>query len=176
MADVPPRVSRKPVADLAADYRARRRTFTIRHVSGHQIVALVEIISPANKDRASCVKDFVEKVDDALSRGIHVLVADLFPPGKHDPEGIHGALWDRYSAEGYVVPTDHPLTLVSYRTGGVVEAFVEHLKVGEGLIDMPMFLDSDFYISIPLEATYQMAYNGVPAFWREVLDCEQRAV
>jgi hypothetical protein len=92
LADAPPRVSRKLVADLPFAYHTRRRTLTIRHVSDHRIVALIEIISPGNKDRASCVEEFVEKVDSAPEKGIHVLVADLFPPGKHDPQGIHGAI------------------------------------------------------------------------------------
>ena len=98
------------------------------------------------------------------------LVADLFPPGKHDPRGIHGAIWMRYCADEYIVPSDQPLTLVSYRADGVVEAYVEHMTVGDPLIDMPLFLDTDFYVNIPLEATYQAAYRGVPAFWRDVLE------
>ena len=85
LADAPPRVSRKLVADLSFAYHTRRRTLTIRHVSDHRIVALLEIISPGNKDRASTVEDFVGKVDSALEKGIHVLVVDLFPPGKHNP-------------------------------------------------------------------------------------------
>ena len=51
-----------------------------------------------------------------------------------------------------------------------VEAYVEHLAVADSLADMPMFLDSDFYINIPLEATYQAAYRGVPAIWRDALE------
>jgi hypothetical protein len=73
-----------------------------------------------------------------------------------------------------VVPSDQRLTLVSYRANGVgVEAYVEHLTVGDPLTDMPMFLDSDFYINIPLELTYQAAYRGVPAFWRDLLEGSQ---
>jgi len=170
LADAPPRVSRKLVADSAALYQPRRRTLTVRHMSDHHIVALLEIVSPGNKDRASAVAAFVDKVDSAIEWDIHVLVADLFPPGKHDPRGIHGAIWEHYGALEYVVPPDHPLTLVSYRSDNVVEAYVEHLAVGDPLIDMPLFLDSDFYVNVPLESTYQTAYRGVPAFLREMLD------
>jgi hypothetical protein len=177
LADAPPRVSLKLVANLAFAYQTRRRTLTIRRVSDHRIVALIEIISPGNKDRASCVEDFVEKVDSALQRGIHVLIADLFPPGKHNPHGIHGAIWTRYASEDYEVPADRRLTLVSHRASGAgVEAYVEHLSVGDLLTDMPMFLDSDFYINIPFEATYQAAYRGVPAFWRDVLEAKQSPI
>jgi hypothetical protein len=170
IADAPPRVGRKLVADPAATYQARRRTVAIRHVSDHRIVALLEIISPGNKDRASSVASFVDKVDSALGRNINVFVADLFPPGKHDPGGMHGAIWARYDVVAYVVPSEEPLTLVSYRADGAVEAYVEHLKIGDRMIDMPVFLGDDFYIDIPLEATYLAAYRGVPEFWRVVIE------
>jgi hypothetical protein len=176
LAEAPPRVSRKLVADGPAAYQIRRRTLAIRHVSDHRIVALVEIVSPGNKDRDSSVDSFVNKVDSALTTHIHVLVADLFPPGKHDPRGIHGAIWARYGAAEYLVPSDRPLTLVSYRADSVVEAFIEHLAAGDSLIDMPLFIDADFYVNIPLEVTYQAAYRGVPAFWRDVLEGTRSAI
>src|SRR5436309_2164354 len=59
VATAPPRVSRKVVASPNAAYRAARRTVAIRHVSGHRLVALLEIVSPANKDRPASVADFV---------------------------------------------------------------------------------------------------------------------
>jgi hypothetical protein len=36
--------------------------------------------------------------------------------------------------------------------------------------DMPLFLRPDRYVSVPLEDTYQKAYRGMPAFWREILE------
>jgi hypothetical protein len=163
------------VADPKAAYRTRHRTLAIRHVTGHRIVAFLEVISPSNKDRTSSVKDFVDKVDSALLNGIHVLVADLFPPGNHDPLGIHGAIWTGYGMEEYVVPTDHPLTLVSYWAGGIVEAYIEHLGFGDALPPMPLFLDPDTYINVPLETTYRAAYETMPDFWRDVLEERARA-
>jgi hypothetical protein len=97
-----PGVQRKLVARAAP--RARRRTLAVRHVSGHRIVALLEIVSPANKDRRRSVKEFVNKVVAAIQFRIHVSVVDLFPPGPHDPAGMHGAIWDRFDP-------DHPYNL-----------------------------------------------------------------
>ena len=37
---------------------SRRRSLAIRHVSGHRLVALLEIVSPAYKDRAQHVDAF----------------------------------------------------------------------------------------------------------------------
>src|SRR6266849_6472146 len=55
VAEAPPRTRRKHTVEPAA--RARRRSLAVRHVSGHRLVALVEIVSPANKDRAEHVQE-----------------------------------------------------------------------------------------------------------------------
>jgi len=44
------------------------------------------------------------------------------------------------------------------------------VTVGAVLPEMPLFLRHDRYINVPLEATYQEAYRGMPAFWRNVLE------
>jgi hypothetical protein len=167
VAEAPPQVRRK--VSLQSP-RALRRTLAVRHVSGHRLVAMIEVVSPANKDRADHVEEFVKKLVDALHHEIHVLLVDLFPPGRYDPQGIHGALHDRLSDEVYDLPTDEPLTLASYVGGHRPDAYLNHLVVGARLPDMPLFLNPDYYQTIPLEATYQAAYRGTPAVWREVLD------
>ena len=68
------------------------------------------------------------------------------------------------------MPADEPATLASYAAGPVVEIFVEHVAVGAALPEMPLFLDPDRYINVPLEPTYQAAYGRMPAFWRGVLE------
>jgi hypothetical protein len=35
---------------------------------------------------------------------------------------------------------------------------------------MPLFLRRDRYVGVPLEATYQAAFDGMPGFSREVLE------
>jgi hypothetical protein len=143
---------------------------TIRHISGHRIIALLEIVSPANKDRAAHVEEFADKAELALRRGIHVLLVDLFSPGTHDPEGMRGSIWERFDDEPYHIPSGEPLTLASYVGGPRPEAYLEHLAIGSSLPEMPLFLTPDRYINVPLEATYLAAYQGMPAFWREVLE------
>jgi hypothetical protein len=168
IADAPPKVRQKLISSPSD--RAARRTLAIRHVSGHRIVALLEIISPANKDRAAHVRDFVEKAQSALAHGIHVLLIDLFAPGPFDPTGMHGALWERFVDEpSPPVPADEPLTLVSYLAGPQPEAYLERLSLGSPLPAMPLFLNPDRYVSVPLEETYSMAFRGMAAVWQEVL-------
>ena len=174
VAEAPPQVHRK--VSLSAAARAMRRTLTIRHTSGHRIVALLEIVSPANKDRSSHVEDFIDKVLAALALGIHVMLVDLIPPGPHDPQGMHGAIWDRLDDEPDILSPGAPLTLASYvgeRLPHLPEVYLEHLAVGSSLLAMPLFLSPDRYVNLPLEPTYQAAYCGMPAFWREVLEGKQ---
>jgi hypothetical protein len=171
VAEAPPRTRHRHTVEPAA--LTRRRALAIRHVSGHRLVALVEIVSPANKDRASHVEDFAAKAVSALEVGVHLLLVDLFPPGPQDPGGMHGAILQRLEPcdEPYEVPPDEPATLASYAAGPAVDIYVDHAAVGAPLPDMPLFLRPDRYVHAPLEATYQAAYRGLPAFWREVLEC-----
>jgi hypothetical protein len=149
----------------------RGRHLVIRHLSGHQVVALIEIVSPSNKDRKQHVRDLTEKVVRSLEAGVHVLLLDLLPPGRHDPGGLHGAVWAYFDTAAYQPPADSPLTLVSYLWDGAEpEAYIEPTAVGRTLVDRPLFLTAERYVNVPLEATYQTAYQGMPGFWREVLE------
>ncbi len=56
-----------------------------------------------------------------------------------------------------------------YVGGTSAEAFIELVAVGDTLPEMPLFLTPDVYVSVPLEATYQSAWEGMPAYWRDVL-------
>lgn len=170
LAEAPPKVRRKQT--IEQDLQSRRRSLAIRHVSGHRLIALLEILSPANKDRAQSVEEFTDKVESALRVGVHVVLVDLLPPGPHDPHGMHDVIQQRLNPfeETYDLPADEPLTLASYVAEPRIEVYLEHLAVGSVLPDMPLFLRPDRYINLPLETTYQEAYRGMPAFWRDVLE------
>lgn len=152
------------------EYTARRRTVVIRHVSRHRVVALIEILSPGNKASRHPLRVFLNKAIAALTQGIHLLIADLFPPGPRDPQGIHGALWQQFNDGDYQQPPDKPLTLAAYSAGPIPTAYVEPVTVGDFLPDMPLFLTPDEYINVPLERTYQTAYARVPRFYRNLLE------
>jgi hypothetical protein len=170
VATEPPQVRRRQTIEPLG--LARRRSLGIRHVSGHRLVALLEIPSPADKDRESTTRRLATKAMDALDAGVNILIVDLFPPGKFDPQGIHGVIRQLLEAsdEAYDLPADEPLTLVSYAAGPRVEVFLEHAAIGQTLPDMPLFLRQDHYVKAPLEKTYDEAYRGVPAFWRNVIE------
>ncbi len=167
----PPRVHLAQEARLeTAFYLSRRRTLVIRHASGDRIVAMVEIVSPANKHKRSALEDFLAKVAAAIQKGIHVLVIDPFPPTRHDPQGLHGLLWEELGEAEFELPADRPLTLASYCAKSPIAAYIEPTRVGLPLTEMPLFLTGTHNIPAPLERTYMQAWAGVPQRWQRVIE------
>jgi Protein of unknown function (DUF4058) len=170
VANFPPRTRlvRRSESDVSA-YARKADRITVRHEDG-RVVAVVEILSPGNKGSTNQLRAFVEKTSALIEAGIHVLVIDLFPPSKRDPQGIHKAIWDKIEEEDFDLPADKPLIVAAYNAGESRVAYVEPVAVGDVLPDMPIFLEQDFYVPAPLEDSYQTAWNRIPAALRERLE------
>jgi hypothetical protein len=166
LAVAPPKVRFRVEAE-ANQYAAKAKAVVVRHVSNHQVIAIVEIISPGNKNNQRGFEAFVRKAHETLAAGIHLSLIDLFPPGPRDPQGIHVAVWG--SSENYTHSADKPLTCVAYIGGAGAAAFINPIGIGDPLPELPLFLTPEVYVEIPLEATYEAAWEGMPAYWREVL-------
>jgi hypothetical protein len=147
-------------------YAAKANRIAIYHTSGDRVVAFIEIVSPGNKRGQIAVNQLLEKLAAALQQGRHLLVIDLQRPGKHDPDGLHAAFWGTTPG----VTADQPLSLAAYRADVSPTAYFEPIAVGDSLVDMPLFLTPDMYVNIPLEATYQTAWRGVPKRWKRALE------
>ncbi|MEZ6127799.1 MAG: DUF4058 family protein [Planctomycetaceae bacterium] len=150
-------------------YRRRQNVVAVHHVSDDRVVALVEVVSPGNKSSRGALRSFVEKTAELLDQRIHLLILDLHQPGSFDPQGIHGAIWEEIAVP-WTAPPDRPLTLVGYESALTVRAFVQPLAIGDGLIDMPLYLEPDGYVPVPLEATYSRAFEALPKRWRSVVE------
>jgi hypothetical protein len=167
---------KKPVGETEMEsYRRKKKVVTVRHVSDDEIVAMVEIVSPGNMSGKGAVRAFLEKAAYLLDKRIHLLIVDVFPPGRRDPNGIHAAIWEFVSDGGYDLPRRKPLTAVSYECDLGVRAYVEHFAVGDALSDMPLFLEPGGCVEVPLEETYQRAFAEVPKRWRDVLTAKKTA-
>ena len=141
---------------------------TVRHARGHRVVAAIELVSPGNKASVDALDSFIDKAVAFLHADVHLLIVDLFPPTPRDPQGIHGAIWRRLTAEPFALPADEPLTLAAYRSGLAIEAFVEPTAVGAQPPPMAVFLRPG-HIMAPLAETYAAAFAGVPRFWQDEL-------
>jgi hypothetical protein len=168
-AENPPRVSIRDSLGEAMLLAARRHQIVIHDVTASRAVALIDIISPGNTESRAELNSFVNKAVSAIKTGYHLLLLDLFPPGRFDPEGIHGAVWQELGGT-YNPPPGKPLTLAAYAAATIVNCYVEPTAVGAELIPMPLFLDPEHYIYVHLEPTYLGAYEGVPGRWKRVIE------
>ena len=166
VAAAPPR-ARLVRATEAGVYARKADRVTVRRRHG-QIAAVV--VSPGDKGGNSEPRAFVEKVSDLIQRGVHVLAIDLFPPTRRDPQGIHKAIWDEFEDEAFTLPTDKHLTLAAYSAGAVKTAYVEPIAVSDELPDMPLFLEPEIYVPVPLEATYRTTWGVFPAVLKGMLE------
>ena len=143
----------------------QQKRLAIRHASDDRRIAIVELVSPGNKSSVQPLREFVRKVTTAVDAGIHALVIDPFPPGNRDPNGIHGVVWPRLGGEPYTSPAGKPLTLAAYESGDAGgsphRCYVDPIAAGDPLPDMPLFLEPDEYVNLPLERSYQIAYADV---------------
>lgn len=150
-------------------YAAKANLVTLRHIHG-EVVAVIEIVSPGNKGSRSAFRSFVVKSGEFIQQGINLLVIDLLPPGKRDPQGVHKAIWDEFEEVDFQLPPGKPLTLASYDAGDCRTAYVNFAAVGDVLPEMPLFLRPEVYVPAPLEATYQTSWQNVPAPLRKLLE------
>jgi len=165
----PPRAA---LVERAERVRYARKTHrvAIHHDLG-TVVAVLELVSPGNKDTRAALRSFARKSAGLIRDGVHLSVIDPFPPGRHDPHGIHRAIWDEVTLESASEPPPgRPLTLAAYEAGDVPTAYVEPFAVGMSLPDLPLFLDEGFHVLVPLEQTYQATWDVLPQILRDVVE------
>ncbi len=170
----PPKVQPVGETDMAF-YRRKQNIIAVRHVSGDRVVAIVEIVSPGNKAAQNPLRAFVRKAAELIEQGIHLLIIDLFPPGRRDPQGLHNEIWQEIAGEEYAPPPGKPLEFIAYDAGGAVRAYVFRAAVADEAPDVPLFLVPGLTVTVPLEATYGAAFAAVPRRWRRVLEAPPSA-
>ncbi len=150
-------------------YARRANTIRIQHRHG-EVVAVIEIVSPGNKNSRHAIKAFVRKAVTLLHQGVNLLIVDLFPPSERDPQGIHQAILAEISDRTFTLPPDKPLTVVAYRAAPTKVAYVDPVAVGDELPSSPIFLVEDAYIPAPLEETYRNSWAVFPADFKRLLE------
>lgn len=170
LAEAPLKLSHHETIEL--DYLQLQRSITIRHLSTHRIVAIIEIVSPGNKQQLAHYEQFIQKILQTIRSRISVLLVDVLATGTFDRDGINATIRNFLAPHATPI-TDPPRhsTLATYcpdppRT---VDIYTEHVKPLKPLPDMPIFLTPERYVNVPLESTYVEAWNGMPAFWRNVV-------
>jgi hypothetical protein len=147
----------------------RPKRVAVRHITGDRVVAIIELVSPGNKDSRHAVRQFARKVVRAVHAGVHVLFVDPFPPRAGDPDGMHNVVWPLLNGDPHHFPPDTPLLAAGYEAVTPPNCHLTPFAVGRPLPDMPVFLEPDLSVTLPLEATYTAAFADVLPMHRQLL-------
>jgi Protein of unknown function (DUF4058) len=173
LAVAPPRV-KSVLLEPPVGYR--NRAVVIRQEADERPVAVLEVVSRSNKDTAKRHGEFVAKVRGTLDAGIHVVLLDLLPPSDYSPGGLHVSI---SSDIGLNVspdrpewqPAERPIATISYLADRMgMRAYYEYLKVGDPFPELPLFLNTERYINLPLSETYDETFRGTAGITRQKLE------
>jgi len=124
------------------------------------LVAVVELVSPGNKDRSENRRAFLDKCAAYLREGVSVVVVDIVTSRRHN---FHAALMELFNGpETAVRAVTADLYAVAYRvrlTGKrtQLEAWPAALALAAPLPTMPLWLTESLCVPLELEAGYQAA-------------------
>jgi hypothetical protein len=168
LATLPPKA--RFVDEATEEIYAQRANRIRIHRRHGEVVAVIEIVSPGNKNTRHALESFVREATDLVMQGINLLVIDLFPPSVRDPQGIHQAIWEEVAGRAFVQPEDKPLTVAAYKSNPKKIAYVEPIAVGDALPSLPIFLLDDIYVPAPLEETYNHSWAVFPDDFKGLLE------
>lgn len=152
----PPRATLAVAADLPAQDEYEVRVYDARR--GRRLVAAIEIISPANKDRLEHRRAFVAKCSAMLQQRVSVALVDLVTT-RHfnlysDLLEMTGRSDPSLASE---VPTLYAATCRTTRRNRewFVETWFHRLTIGQPLPTLPLWLSDDLAIPLELEPSYE---------------------
>jgi hypothetical protein len=123
---------------------------------GRRLVAAVEIVSPANKDRPDHRRSFVQKCEALLRKGVCVAIVDLVTIRTAN---LYLELAELIGAAEPVVARKslYAVTCQSSHNGDKwrVEAWEHDLTLGQPLPTLPLWLTADLAVPLKLEASYE---------------------
>jgi hypothetical protein len=131
------------------------RVFSTR--TGPNLVAAIEIVSPANKDRPDTRRAFAAKCASYLYQGVSLIVVDVVTERSANLHNETMRLMQ--AADCYHMPGDVPLYAVAYRPvrrdqKPEIDLWPVSLVLGENLPVLPLVLSWEHSILVDLEATY----------------------
>ena len=138
------------------------RVFDARR--GRRLVAAIEIVSPANKDRPGHRNSFIGKCSGLLQAGVAVNIVDLVTVRTAN---LYVQLMDFLEQADPTFGDPPPaLYAVSCRrvndgTRTIFEAWSHELALGRPLPTLPLWLGRDLVVPLDLEASYEQACHDL---------------
>ena len=131
---------------------------------GYRLVAAIELVSPANKDRPSNRRAFAAKCAAYLQQDVSVIVVDMVTERQ---ENLHVELMDLLELGEGKAAVSSDLYAVAYRALGRdddkprLEMWLESLRLGEVLPTLPVWIARDRAVPLDLEASYTAACESL---------------
>ncbi len=125
-----------------------------------RLVAVIELISPGNKDRPEARRTFAAKCVAYLQRGIGLVIVDIITiRGGNLHRGVLDLLG---GAEGSLLSSDTALYAAAYHPvhrgdKNQLDLWSADLALGQPLPVLPLALRGAFFVPVDLEATYSEA-------------------
>jgi hypothetical protein len=150
----------RPLLDVAVDFvdMESREVQVFRQEGGRRLVAAVELVSPANKDREAHRQAFVVKCAAYLQQGVSLIIVDVVT---ERTANLHRALLELLKLSGESNGRELPdLYAVAYRTftaarEGRLQLWEEPLALGHALPTLPLWIAPDLAVPVDLESSYR---------------------
>ena len=159
------RIADALVEDLPHGFAADEQTqspdsFEVRvfsQLGGTTLVGVIELVSPANKDRPEERRAFATKVASFLQKGVSVITVDIVT---NRSANLHRETLRMIDPTANQEVSE--LYAVAYRPvvredRPEIDLWYEPLKLGEPLPTLPLRLTGDTFVPVDLEASYSEA-------------------
>lgn len=128
--------------------------------SGPTLVAAIELVSPANKDRPETQRAFATKCASYLYHGISLIVVDVVTERHANLHNLTMQVMDKPAK--FLLPEDHSLYAVAYRPlrrheREEIDLWPERLALGASLPTLPLSVSAELCVPVNLEDTYMDA-------------------
>jgi hypothetical protein len=152
----------RPVATATLDFQDPD-IFEVQVFSeeeGPRLVAAIELVSPANKDRPANRRMFAVKCASYLQSGVSVVIVDVVTERSGN---LHADLLELLHARLATPGQDvADLYAAAYRTVSgskcvSLETWAHLLTLGDSLPTLPLWLQPDLCLPLDLDATYRAA-------------------
>lgn len=144
-------------SDLGDQYEYEILVFD--NTRGRTLVAAVEFVSPANKDRPEHRRAFVAKCAAFLQKRVCVSIVDVVSVRQLN---LYADLLDLIGKSDPALGTDPPYLYAvtirgrtSPRKRPVIDIWFYPLALGQALPPLPLWLDVDLAVSLDLETSYE---------------------
>jgi hypothetical protein len=124
--------------------------------ANQRLVAAIELVSPANKDRPEHRGDFIAKGATMLRRGVCVTIVDVVTTRSANLYGELMALLgqpDTSLADGLLYATT--CRMIKTDDNRMLESWTHRLLLGEPLPTLPLWLADQLSVPLELELSYE---------------------